>query len=89
MKTGDYVQIEVQNGIPANNLTIGKKYKVIDYKYFTPFIIDDVGDEIGLGITRCAFLGGGKWKVVSEFENRDFLRDFVSLNQIKTTIVSK
>lgn len=89
VKTGDYVQIETQNGIPSNNLTMGKKYKVIDYKYFTPLIIDDVGDEIGLGITRCAFLGGGKWKVVDEFENRDFLRDFVSFNQIKTTLVSK
>ena len=89
MKTGDYVKIETQNGIPENNLTVGKKYKVIDFKYFTPFIIDDVGDEIGLGITRCTFLGGGKWKVVDEFENRDFLRDFVSLNQIKTTLVSK
>lgn len=88
-KIGDYVQIETQNGIPGNNLTVGKKYKVIDFKYFTPFIIDDVGDEIGLGITRCAFLGGGKWQVVDAFENRDFLRDFVSLNKIKTTLVSK
>jgi hypothetical protein len=26
---------------------------------------------------------------VTAFENRDFLRDFVSLNQIKTTLVSK
>ena len=89
VKTGDYVQIEVQNGIPENNLTVGKKYKVIDYKYNTPHIIDDDGDEIGLGVTRCAFLGGGKWKVVDEFQNRDFLRDFVSLNKIKTTLVSK
>ena len=46
MKTGDYVQIEVQNGIPANNLTMGKKYKVIDFRYCTPFIIDDDGDEV-------------------------------------------
>ena len=68
MKIGDYVQIEVQNGIPQNNLTVGKKYKIIDYKYNTPFIIDDVGDEIGLGVTCCAFLGGGKWQVVDVLE---------------------
>ena len=28
-------------------------------------------------------------ELVTSFENRDFLRDFVSLNQIKTTLVSK
>lgn len=27
--------------------------------------------------------------LINSFENRDFLRDFVSLNQIKTTLVSK
>lgn len=89
MKTGDYVQIEVQNGIPCNNLTMGKKYKVVDCRYNTPHIIDDDGDEIGLGVTCCTFLNDGKWQVVNAFENRDFLRDFVSLNKIKTTLVSK
>lgn len=29
------------------------------------------------------------YEVLSCFENREFLRDFVSLNQIKTTLVSK
>ena len=89
MKTGDYVQIETQNGIPENNLTVGKKYKVVDFKFCTPFIIDDDGDEIGLCVTCCAFLGGGKWQVVNVFENRDFLRDFIALNNIKTTLVSR
>lgn len=68
VKTGDYVQIETQNEIPCNNLTMGKKYKVIDYKYNTPIIIDDDGDEIGLGVTCCVFLGGGKWQVVDVLE---------------------
>lgn len=40
-------------------------------------------------LRECCHLNGADWTVVLDFENRDFLRDFVSLNQIKTTLVSK
>ena len=40
-------------------------------------------------LKRCGHLRGQDWIIVSDFENRQFLRDFVSLNQIKTTLVSR
>ena len=40
-------------------------------------------------LKMCSHLRGQDWIIVSDFENRNFLRDFVSLNQIKTTLVSR
>ena len=37
----------------------------------------------------CLHLNGQDWIIIPCFENRDFLRDFIKLNQIKTTLVSK
>lgn len=54
------------------------------------FIIPESPDFLHTGIIgRDGHLGGGNWTIVSDFENRDFLRDFISLNKIKTTLVSK
>lgn len=65
-------------------LTLGKIYKVED-GYYT----DDDGDKlVYMGGRYCHHING-YWEVVTSFENRDFLRDFIKLNQIKTTLVSK
>ena len=40
-------------------------------------------------IKNCLHINGQDWIIISSFENRDFLRDFVALNNIKTTLVSK
>lgn len=45
---------------------------------------DNIGTLINIK-TNLTFIE----EFVTSFENRDFLRDFVSLNQIKTTLVSK
>jgi len=77
-----YIEISEKHSIMPKYLTLGKIYKVED-RYYT----DDDGDQlVYMGGKHCSHIDG-YWSVVAD--NRQALRDFVSLNQIKTTLVSK
>ena len=75
-----YIKISEKHSIIPEYLTLGKIYKVEDGHY-----TDDDGDQvIYMGGLYCHHING-YWEIVTYFENRDF----VSLNSIKTTMVSK
>jgi hypothetical protein len=81
------------NNTAAGALKNNTIYKVVgdirEGGYFN-FIIPEHKGFLHTGILNGDdHIDGGNWIIVSDFENRDFLRDFVSLNQIKTTLVSK
>lgn len=77
------------------------QYEIINNKHVKDFGIKkgDVGellnqDGYGIYLFNKNWKGAGKWWVsldcVREFSNnRQFLQDFIKLNQIKTTLVSK
>lgn len=77
-----YIKISEKHSRIPEYLTLGKIYKV-EGRYYT----DDHGDQLFyMGGKHCSHIDG-YWSVVAD--NRQTLRDFIKLNQIKTTLVSK
>lgn len=78
-----------------NNVKTGDRIKITDGTYNNGLIgvVTEINNNViyvesGTHKTLTANLDFC-YEVLSCFENRDFLRDFVSLNKIKTTLVSK
>lgn len=81
------------NNSPKGLIKPNTEYEVIgsinEWGYFE-FKIPEDPDCIHCGVLKNdGHLGGGNWIIVGETPNRDYLRDFVKMNNIKTMLVSK
>lgn len=56
LKVNDVIESKTNNG----DLTLGKKYKVVDVRFGDPFVIDDTGSEI--------FLNRNEFKIINSDE---------------------
>ena len=61
------VKIKSFNGELPSYLTVGKEYEVVNWygvAIKNPMIIDDLGDEIAIVVSKSSHLNGGSWEVV-------------------------
>lgn len=78
-----YIQISENHKNVPSYLTMGKKYLVVDGYYQS-----DIGaNHVYMGGKYCHHIGG-YWEIYSNV-NRQYLFDFLKLNKIKKTLVSK
>lgn len=77
-----YIRISKKHGEIPNRLTIGKLYKVVDGSYTH----DNGFVATYMGSLYCNHIDG-YWEVVTT--NRQYLQEFLKINNIKKTLVSK
>lgn len=82
--------MKVKSPITNTYLTKGKVYESFSNDRYVFLIYCDEGDMLICLFNSCSHLDGQDWIIITEgMPNREFLADFIKLNKIKKTLVSK